>query len=216
MHHWVSLLAEGEAGRRVKLLSTCCSCDGGAVWPIGGRGVHPLQRALHLHLGKGISLTFLALLHLFSVSTCHDTVGSGAGAGYRGASWAVQCLLTSAGRSSIALDACSIVLVALAPHAILTNTTVKTILGPSIASSIVLGSWIWSFIVLDATLPWTAVLDSLLACLALAWCVEWKQLVGLRSFNLYFTNCTNIVLLWRGVCRRPFVTIKIIPIITLL
>ena len=67
-------------------------------------------------------------------------MGSGAGAGYRGASRAVQCFLTSAGRSFIALIAYSIVLVALGPHAIVTITTVKTILGPSIASSIVLGS----------------------------------------------------------------------------
>ena len=56
IHNFATLSAEGEAGRRVKFLATCYSCGGEPVWPVGGGGVDPLQRAFHLYgrlfLGK--------------------------------------------------------------------------------------------------------------------------------------------------------------------
>ena len=65
-------------------------------------------------------------------------------------------------------------MVALAVSAVLGITTNRAILGPPISPSIVLISKVWSNIVLVASLPSSTVLDSLLVCLALAYCVEWK------------------------------------------
>ena len=67
-----------------------------------------------------------------------------------------------------------VVLVALAASAVLGITTNRAILRPPISPSIVLTSKIWSNIVLVASLPSSTVLDSLLVCLALVYCVEWK------------------------------------------
>ena len=65
-------------------------------------------------------------------------------------------------------------MVALAVSAVLGITTNRAILGPPISPSIVLTSKVWSNIVLVASLPSLTVLDSLLVCLALVYCVEWK------------------------------------------
>ena len=65
-------------------------------------------------------------------------------------------------------------MVALAVSAVLGITTNRAILGPPISPSIVLTSIVWSYIVLVASLPSLTVLDSLLVCLALVCCVEWK------------------------------------------
>ena len=66
-------------------------------------------------------------------------------------------------------------MVALAVSAVLGITTNRAILGPPISPSIVLTSKVWSNIVLVASLPSLTVLDSLLVCLALVCCVEWKS-----------------------------------------